>query len=118
MVSRDDLANEFHLDKSQYRHWSPNSQPYTGCDALLTALERGWRIAGKLVFSELFWRGNGRCIRVYHFDLQKGEEKQRMCVVWNPVVEQLVACLPLRVVVMNQRKDITTEMVRVVAANS
>jgi hypothetical protein len=117
MVSRDDLTNDFHIDKARYRHWSPRSESFTGCDALLTALQQGWTINGSLIFCQQFWRGSGRCIRVFHFDLQRGQELQRMRVVWNPVVDQLVASLPMRVVVMNERKDITAEMQKVLVSS-
>lgn len=35
------------------RYWHKQSEPYTGCDALLTAFENGWEIIGE-IYSEQY----------------------------------------------------------------
>jgi hypothetical protein len=104
-----EIPAEFRIeDNALKRHWCPNSQKYAGGDALLTALERGWRIGG-VIFCQEHWHGGARRVRVYHIDLARGAAAMRMRVLMNPFVERLIQERHWRVVVMNQRKNTALE---------
>lgn len=87
-----------------YRHWDGNSEKYTGCDALLTALENGWQIEG-VIFRQEFWLSGVRPVCVFHFDLVRGDESAKMRVVHNPYLVRLLNQIGVQVVAINQRKQ-------------
>ncbi|MDL1900149.1 hypothetical protein FBR02_05200 [Anaerolineae bacterium CFX9] len=69
------------------RHWNPNSEQYAGGDALITALQRGWEIAGQ-VWAEEYWHGGARLVMIFHFTLERGDETMQMRVLSNPYVRR------------------------------
>jgi hypothetical protein len=89
------------------RHWSPASQPYAPADVLVEYLADGWTIH-PVVGLEEHWRGAGRRVDVYYFELTKDTRELVMPVHGNPVVRGLIQHHQLRVVL---RK--TTEVVLV-----
>ncbi len=87
-----------------YRHWSPQSEKYTGGDALLTALDEGWSVDG-VIFRQEFWLAGVRRVSIFHLDLHREDESARMLVMQNPYVTRLVHELGTQVVLINQRKE-------------
>jgi len=87
-----------------YRHWHAQSEKYTGCDSLMTALEEGWKIDG-VVFRQEFWLSGVRPVCVFHVDLKCGGEHVKMRVTHNPAIVKLLCDLNVQVVAINQRKQ-------------
>lgn len=87
-----------------YRHWHAESEKFTGCDALMTALETGWAIDG-VVFRQEMWLSGVRPINVFHIDLVRGDVRAKMRVTHNPRVVCLLRDLDVQVVAINQRKE-------------
>ncbi|MBL8134321.1 MAG: hypothetical protein JNL42_20835 [Anaerolineae bacterium] len=92
-----------------YRYWSAQSEKYTGCDALLTALDSGWKIDG-VVFQQEFWLSGVRPVCVFHIELIRSDERAKMRVVHNPYLLRLLRNHDVQVVALNQRKQ--EELVR------
>lgn len=78
-------------------HWCPRSQRFTGGDALITCLDKGWEIEPE-VFYEEYGQTGGRQIVVYYFELHRDNETVRMPVVNNPYVERLIHALNLKLI--------------------
>jgi hypothetical protein len=89
---------------THYRYWDAQSEKYSGCDALVTALDVGWVIDG-VVFRQEFWLSGVRPVCVFHFDLLRDGVRARMRVVHNPYVVRLLQTLGVQVVAINQRKQ-------------
>ncbi|HEX2618811.1 MAG TPA: hypothetical protein VHL11_01655, partial [Phototrophicaceae bacterium] len=70
-------------------HWAPDSEPFTGADALLTALLDGWEMNNR-IRKETHWYAGMRFVTVYHFELAREGETRTMPVIHNPYVEKLV----------------------------
>lgn len=77
---------------SQY--WTPR-EGYAGGDHLLTALQNGWDIVDCV--EEQIWYTGARCVSLYHFTLQRKDEKMVMPVVNNPYVERFIKQSQLKV---------------------
>lgn len=77
---------------SQY--WTPRAG-YAGGDHLLTALQNGWEIVDCV--EEQVWYAGARCVSVYHFTLQRKDEKMVMPVVNNPYVDRFISQSQLKV---------------------
>lgn len=71
------------------RHWHPQSEAYAGVDALFTALDRGWRIAGKIRRDERFL-SEARSVIIFHFELKRADEWIQMPVLSNPCLLRLL----------------------------
>lgn len=65
------------------RHWSAESEAYTGADSLLTALEYGWQIIGAVYREDILYRG-ARMSAIYHVTLERQQERVVMSIVSNP----------------------------------
>ena len=89
---------------ANYRHWNPFSEKYTGGDALVTALDEGWKVRG-VVFRQELWLAGVRRVCLYHIELERGGETQRMVVLQNPYVNRLLYGSDAQVVLINQRKQ-------------
>ena len=85
----------------QSRHWCPNSEQFTGCDALLSALQQGWEISG-VVFCQQFQLSRWRLTRVYYFQMVLGTTLARMAVVNSPHVERFITIRDLPVFYVNR----------------
>ena len=74
------------------RHWHPLSERYAGFDALVSALDQGWTIIGTLC--QATYRLTSGCrTTVYHFTLQRGDDKMKMPVINNPCLARFItAC--------------------------
>jgi hypothetical protein len=81
----------------RYRHWSPLSEKYTGGDALLTAMDRGWRVQSRIQCQE-HWHGDSRRICIYSVELNRGDETLNMAIIDNPFVTRLIDDLNLQIV--------------------
>lgn len=73
----------------EYRHWSPQSQPYAPGDVLLHLLNDGWSLHPQ-VFVQSYRCTSGRHVQVYMFVLLRNQERQLLRVVENPAVRRLV----------------------------
>jgi hypothetical protein len=87
-----------------YRHWSPISEKYSGGDTLLTAVEDGWRIKG-VIFRQEFWLAGVRRVCVFHVDLERDGQTEKMLVVHNPYVIRYLLDMGAQVVQINQRRE-------------
>jgi hypothetical protein len=79
------------------RYWSPSTEPYAGCDNLVTALHDGWEMDGEVLREEKSYAGM-RQINIYHVKLQRAGEAMTMPVLANPYIERVLANHSVRVV--------------------
>lgn len=77
------------VSEDDYRHWSPESQPYAPADVLLQYLRYGWELT-KTVGLNTMRCVSRRCARIYSFEVTKGNERICIPVVANPVVSNLI----------------------------
>jgi len=80
-----------------YRHWCPLSEPYTGVDALISALREGWVINGTAYCQE-FWRGGSRPVAVYYFELINDNDVVTMPVITNPYLPRIIDHYNVRII--------------------
>lgn len=71
------------------RHFSPDSEYYTGADSLLTAQRYGWRLVNIAYEEHVLMRG-GRYTSLYYFKLIRGAEKMIMPILSNPFVLKML----------------------------
>lgn len=87
MLQNDNVTN-YHVQyidiSTQY--WHPESEEYAGGDHLTTALYHGWEIV-KCVETKRWYAGM-RFVRIFQFELSKGENTMVMPVIHNPYVER------------------------------
>ncbi len=86
------------------RHWSPQSEKYSTADALMTALDNGWRVQG-VVFRQEHWYDSARRASVYHVRLHRDSSAFTMIVIDSPYIARLLDNLGVQVVQQNQRKQ-------------
>ncbi|HEX2906871.1 MAG TPA: hypothetical protein VHO69_08430 [Phototrophicaceae bacterium] len=91
------LSNWHYAYMDMIRHWHPESEKYTGGDALFTALENGWEISKDVRFEE-YWHAGVRSVLVYHFELTRGDETMVMPVIRNPYVNRIVREMPAQLI--------------------
>ncbi len=74
-----------------YRHWSPESEPYAPADVLLQYLRDGWSLDA-VVKVESHQCQSCRYVDIYYFTLHHHAQQTplRMPIVANPVVRKLV----------------------------
>jgi hypothetical protein len=94
------------------RHWCPYSEPFTGCDALFSALQEGWRISGGVFCREVCYSGNRKSL-IFYFRLNKGNELCRMAVIGNPQVTNFLDRTKLQVLTL---KSMPVETVQITTA--
>ncbi len=92
------------VDDEGHRHWCPESEKFAPADALMGALEQGWRIMG-IVFRQEHWHTAGRRVPVYHFKLERDDCVLPIAVVDTPYISRLLIDLKIRVVRINERKQ-------------
>ncbi len=85
------------------RHWDSGSEPYTGGDALYTAMSHGWKLDETVRYEEC-WLMGGRFVVVYYFTLKRGGETVTMPVLTNPHVRRLMSTLDVKLVAMGDKK--------------
>lgn len=91
-----DAQNNHYQYMDVHRHWCPQSEAFTGGDALVTFLHEGWKVVGDVSYQE-HWRA-GRCITVCYFPLRRSAETLLMPVLANPYVYHITRQLNLRIV--------------------
>ncbi|GAB1421222.1 hypothetical protein MASR2M15_13730 [Anaerolineales bacterium] len=83
-----DLQHFRVLEDCINRHWSPDSEIFTGADSLLSAQERGWKI---LTYAKrLYQSSSTRRTTVYVFTMERDGEYIKMAVVLNPYIKNLI----------------------------
>ena len=85
-----------------HRHWDPMSERYAGADALLTAMNKGWKPAQTVHFEE-YWHAGSRLVTIYHFDLTRGDEQMTMPVLSNPFARRILKRVATDVVSIDER---------------
>lgn len=89
MLQNDNVTN-YHVQyidiSTQY--WHPESEEYAGGDNLTTALDSGWEIVKCIEVKN--WYAGMRFVRVFQFELARGDNKMVMPVIHNPFVERYV----------------------------
>lgn len=101
-MSQPQLSNFHYAYMSMIRHWHPESEPFTGADALFTAVENGWEI-GSTVRYEAHWLMGGRSVTVYYFDLSKGSEKLTMPILTTPYIHRALQSLDVKLVELAEK---------------
>jgi hypothetical protein len=81
------------------QHWNPSSARFAGADNLLTAMDQGWEISECVQVTH--WYAGMRSVRIYEFQLHRGDEKMMMPVIDNPYVERFVIEEEIQMVVKN-----------------
>jgi hypothetical protein len=95
MVRETDRFNALYTDLP--RHWCPQSERYTGGDALLTCLNEGWKVQDDIYYEE-HWHGGSRRVLIYYFVLVKDNQSVTMRVISNPTIDRLLSQLGIRVI--------------------
>jgi hypothetical protein len=90
------LLSQNQLTDMMRRHWSPQSQAFTGGDALCTALADGWT-PHWIIFQQGFEFAGGRQVSVYHVLLHRDGVSVHMRIVENPTVARLIQSLGVQV---------------------
>lgn len=96
------------------RHFSPESEIYTGADSLITARRNGWRLINIAYEEQIEMRG-GRYTTLYYFKLIRQGKKVIMPIVATPYIERMlltrkVVLLPFPDRASNDIRDQTVEM--------
>ncbi|MBI5667563.1 MAG: hypothetical protein HZC41_06105 [Chloroflexi bacterium] len=91
------IGNWHYAYMDMIRHWHPESEKYTGGDALFTALENGWQLHQEVEFEE-YWLAGVRSVLVYRFKLTRNGETMVMPVIRNPYVNRIVREMPATLV--------------------
>lgn len=102
-MSDANLTNFHYAYMDLIRHWQPDSEKYTGGDALYTALADGWQVGDTIRYEEC-WLLGGRFVVVYYFDLKHDNETMTMPVVTNPYVSRLISTLNVKIVALAEKK--------------
>lgn len=89
------------------RHWS-SSEKFVPADALVGSIDQGWRIYG-IVFRQDYWHTAGRRVPVYHFKLERDGQIRGIVVIENPFITRLLDEMKVRVVRINERKQMTVQ---------
>ncbi|MDX1993184.1 MAG: hypothetical protein SF029_12395 [bacterium] len=83
------------------RHWSAASEPYTGADALFSAVDQGWQLS-PVVFVEHVTLETRRTVPVFHFVLVRAGDTCRMAVIYSPHVDNYVQIKGLKVFALHR----------------
>jgi hypothetical protein len=89
-MRHENLANLHYSYMDFIRHWHPVSEPYTGGDALFTAVDNGWQMEDTVRLEE-HWHSGARRVVVYHFELRRGDEVMHMPVTDNPYISRVIS---------------------------
>lgn len=74
------------------RHWCPHSERYTGCDSLLTAIDRGWKVYPLVTVH------HHKLTQIYAFALYKGASIITMKVIETPMIHVMIRQKHIRVI--------------------
>lgn len=96
MVQEPTISDQHFAYMAITRHWHVGSEPYTGADSLITALDQGWDVDGEVTVKDHHFAGN-RSIRVYRVALKRGDESVTMHVIHNPYLTRMLRTEVLRV---------------------
>ncbi len=89
-------SSNLHVDYPDlHRHWCSFSEDFAGGDALLSAMRANWMVVGD-VFEEDFWHAGTRLVVVFHFTLERDQDKMVMPVMSNPYVRRLIRDLNIK----------------------
>lgn len=89
---------DIHLD-DDYRHWSPESEPYAPADVLLQYLRNGWVLEDAVEVKSHECR-SCRYVDIYCFTLHRAQHKPlQIPVLANPIVRKLVQQYKLKTIV-------------------
>lgn len=96
MVQEQAISDQHFAYMEITRHWHADSEPYTGADSLITALDHGWDVDGEVSVNDHHFAGN-RSIRVYRVPLKRGDETATMHVIHNPYLTRMLRREVLRI---------------------
>lgn len=85
------------------RHWCPHSEPYTGCDSLLTAIDRGWKLYPLVTVH------HHKLTQVYAFAMHKRTQILTMKVIHTPMIHVILHQQRLRVVNLQLTENVVQE---------
>lgn len=94
------------IEYSQYAHqnWCPESEPVTGLDKFLSALDQGWYLIDRTCLEMIYTR-SGRYFHLYQCRLRKAGRTAYINIVSNPHVLTVLASLDLTVVTLYQSPE-------------
>jgi hypothetical protein len=76
-----------------YRHWSPKSESYSGCDSLISALDNGWELRRTLTIHR---HAQCSCYSLtFRVLLQRDGQLAEMRIIDNPTIRHLLKKLGL-----------------------
>jgi hypothetical protein len=103
------MTNKRYIDKDEHRHWCSISEPFTGCDALLAALDQGWKLTS-FECQRRIWIVKERRICIFYFELQYEARSTCMAVIHNPKVDRFIQRMGLQIVDIHpvEKEDIAT----------
>jgi hypothetical protein len=98
------MLREIEFERETYRHWCPVSEPFTGCDALVSMLEQRWQLVQPTCHQKT-WLLNGRRVTIFYFWLQLDGKTVCLRVIENPAVHHVIQRMRLRVIPYSVGKD-------------
>lgn len=95
-MNQENLVNLHYSYVDMIRHWHAQSEPYTGGDALFTALDNGWDMDNVVTYKE-FWQA-GRRVVICYFTLRRSGDELTMPVVYNPYVSRVIKTMHVQTI--------------------
>jgi hypothetical protein len=102
----DQLTSDYHLTPEQ-RHWDPESEEFTGMDALFYAVQCDWKVS-KTVFCEKNVNRHKRQVRVFTFILTLHDQIRYMSVIETPHVLNFISLAHLSLVGVGENQHVET----------
>lgn len=101
-MAQQQLSNFHYAYIDMIRHYHPESEKYTGADALFTAVENNWEIEDTVRY-ETHWLMGGRNVVVYYFDLTLGNEKMTMPILTTPYITRVLGEMKLKLIELAEK---------------
>jgi hypothetical protein len=98
------MLRELEFEREFYRHWGPVSEPFTGCDALISVLEKGGELTHQTCHQKT-WLLNERRITIFYFWLRLDGKTVCMRVIESPTVHHVIQRMHLRIIPYSAGKD-------------
>lgn len=84
------LHNTLEKYTEKYHHWCPQSEAYAGGDQLISALREGWDLVDHIVRVKQEWKRGTRPVNIYHFVLERDDDRMVMPTLHNPFVARFI----------------------------
>jgi len=90
-----------YMDVTQ--HWCEKSEEYAGADALITALNDGWKMDSRIEYDTIYFAGS-RPQYVYYIGLERDDEQLTMPVLYSPYLNRMINSARYDLIKRNQAR--------------